>query len=190
MTEIISIIGAPSSGKSVTSAQVYLELHKKDQSAHLVREYAQEHNARHGLIKPFEHVHILGKQVSRVSAFLGKVDYLIEDSPLLLNAFYSELVDGDSLTLECVQKIYEQIKSDGHKIRFFFLDPLEIKEEVGRIHFEPLHEQLKIFVERHFSVCYQRIPVETIERRAELILAPRKVYSPIKTEGSYGLPKG
>ena len=156
MTRIIEIGGAPSAGKSTLAADLYARMSEKGLSVQLSREYACEYAARYGAISRYEHVAILGKQLSRITAFLGKVDYIISDSPLYLNAFYSSLIDDDSLTLNCVRKIYEQILMEGNEIIQINLDPLENIKAAGRIHSNSFQLDIDIdkFLDSNFSLDF------------------------------------
>jgi hypothetical protein len=168
MTLILEIGGAPSSGKSTLAAGLYSKLSEEGYSVQLVREYATEFNARNGSIQPYEHVSILGKQMARMQAFLGKVDILISDSPLYLNSFYSGMVDQKSLTLECVEKIYDQLQCR-HKIKQIFLCPLQNKKAAGRIHekSKEIDESLRLFFAREFLYFFKESHNESSENFKE-----------------------
>lgn len=162
-TSLVEIGGAPSSGKSTLTAALYGSLSEQGYSVQMVREYATEHNARYGGIGPFEHVSILGKQISRIVPFLGKVDYLISDSPLYLNSFYCSMVDEFNLTEGVVKELYKQILAGRTKIIELSLLPRKLEQAVGRIHTEnnKLHENLEAYYNAEFrSLLFGRKTIE------------------------------
>ena len=170
MTTIISLIGAPCSGKSVLAAEIYKTLSMQGLSCQLVREYATEYNARFGGINPYQHVAILGKQTNRMLAFIGKVDFLVTDSCLSLNAFYSRLIDGDSLTKNTVKLIYKKLEQDGHKLKFYHLEPLPLVSAAGRIHDENIKIDACLSFFIHFLSNVNKIKAMPLEDRCKLIV--------------------
>jgi AAA domain len=88
VTKIINLYGGPGIGKSATAAYLYYLLKKSNRSVELVQEYVKEWAWENRNIKPFDQIYFFGKQVRKESMLFGKVDYIITDSPVLLNLCY------------------------------------------------------------------------------------------------------
>lgn len=88
-TIIINLFGGPGSGKSTTAAALFAKLKLRKINCELVSEYAKSlvWEERH---KTFENqFYISAKQDNYLFRLLGKVEVVINDSPLLLGIFYN-----------------------------------------------------------------------------------------------------
>jgi len=88
VTRVINLLGAPGAGKSTAAAGLFYRMKKEFKSVELVTEYAKDliySGAEHRLV---DQAFLFAEQHHRVSRLVGKVDYVITDSPLVLSAFY------------------------------------------------------------------------------------------------------
>lgn len=90
--KVINLFGGPGSGKSGVAAGVYSRLRKQGINIELVREFAKDlyYQDRLKQMMEFQEV-IYAEQNSRLQWLLGKVDYAITDSPILLSAVYPDI---------------------------------------------------------------------------------------------------
>ena len=86
-TQVVSFIGGPGVGKSTSAAGVYYYLKRHGVSCELVREVAKEYYYR-GLLPGDYQEEVSTEQWARVSSLLGKVDYIVQDTSLLLGDIY------------------------------------------------------------------------------------------------------
>ena len=88
MTKIINLIGGPGVGKSTIASGLFSELKQRKVSCEYVSEYAKEvtWEQTHKLLE--NQIHVFSEQFRRQYRLLGQVDYVITDSPLLLNTVY------------------------------------------------------------------------------------------------------
>lgn len=88
MTKIVNLVGGPGTGKSTIATGVFSKLKIEGINCELAAEYAKDvtwegnHNRLNNQIKMF------AEQYTRQFRLLDKVDYVICDSPLILNATY------------------------------------------------------------------------------------------------------
>lgn len=90
MTKIINFIGGPGVGKSTTALGVAYNLKKRRLNIEYVAEYAKDvtWEGTHALLE--NQTHIFSEQFRRQFRLVGKVDFVVTDSPLLLSCVYHE----------------------------------------------------------------------------------------------------
>ena len=125
-TNRILLYGGPSVGKSINSALIFGKLKLKGYNAELVSEYAKELAWSGKKISDlFTQIDIFIHQYKKEQALIGKVDFLVTDSPLMLNAYYSKNDFPIGVAKENLRE------NDFH----FWLTRDEVKfEEFGRVH--------------------------------------------------------
>ena len=94
MTKIINMFGGPGVGKSTTASGLFYCMKKKDMSVEYVSEYAKDitWEGTHSLLE--NQLHVFSEQFRRQWRLLGKVDYVITDSPILLSYVYFGLYNN------------------------------------------------------------------------------------------------
>jgi nicotinamide riboside kinase len=117
-TIIINLYGGPGSGKSTSAAYLYYVLKAAGKNVELVREYVKDWAWEERKISNYDQIYFLGKQVRRESLLYGKVDYVVTDSPVMMNLYYAQrycplsLAEGiRSSTLS----FYRLAAEDGHR---------------------------------------------------------------------------
>lgn len=85
---VINFFGSPGTGKSTTAAGLFHLMKCQYYNVELVTEYAKDlvWSDRQNMFA--EQDYIFAKQNNRLRRLVGKVDYAITDSPLLLGLFY------------------------------------------------------------------------------------------------------
>lgn len=88
MTKVINLFAGPGAGKSTTAAGLFYTMKKQGMSVELVTEYAKDRvwEEHHSVFK--DQLYLLAKQNRKLQRLIGKVDYIITDSPLLLGQYY------------------------------------------------------------------------------------------------------
>jgi molybdopterin-guanine dinucleotide biosynthesis protein len=86
--KVINLYGGPSTGKSTTAAGLFYKMKSAGYKVELVTEYAKDltYDKRHTILKNQEYV--FAKQFSRLRRLKDQVDYVITDSPSLLQLVY------------------------------------------------------------------------------------------------------
>jgi len=86
--KIINLIGAPGSGKSTLRAKLFAEMKIAGYNVEEITEYAKDAvwEERQNLFS--DQLYIFAKQHRRLLRLKDKVDYVITDSPLIMNIAY------------------------------------------------------------------------------------------------------
>ena len=95
-TTVLNLIGGPGIGKSTLAAKIYSELKSHNISCELVREFVKDWAWEERRVKPLDQLYLLGQQCYRESLLYSKVEYIVTDSPLIMNGFYSEYYLSES----------------------------------------------------------------------------------------------
>lgn len=114
-TKVINFYGGPGSGKSTKAAGLYYKMNMAGYSVELINEFAKECVWEDNVPMLKDQLYMLAHQHRKILRLVGKVDYVVTDSPVLLSGIYRELYDGalysdliDQLALECYNK-YDNI---------------------------------------------------------------------------------
>jgi len=89
MSNIITLIGAPSCGKSTLATSVHTELKKLGKNSIFIPEVATDYIAEFGIPnEPIDQLVIFYKQLNDERMFIGSKDFIVCDSSGMLNYFY------------------------------------------------------------------------------------------------------
>lgn len=139
-TVVINAFAGPGAGKTTSCLEITERLKKQGFVAEYVQEYAKElvwNNNLDKLDGSIQHqFEILKEQVSRMDRLQGKVDFIVTDSPVLLNAVY--LKNPNSEYMQSIRNLYGHFNN----YNYFIERNPNIFEQEGRIH--NLSESLKI----------------------------------------------
>ena len=139
MTTILNLYGGPGTGKSTSAAFLFYVLKSLGADVELVREYVKDWAWEKRTIGTYDQLYFLGKQVRRESMLLGKVDWVVTDSPVLIGTYYAQQHSPLSLA-EGVRAstlaYYRQCDDDGHSHVHIFLRRSKPYVAEGRYHTE------------------------------------------------------
>lgn len=90
MTKIINLFGGPGAGKSTTAAGLFYRMKKSGMSVELISEYAKDLVWSESLKVLEDQVYVAAKQNRKQHRLLGKVEWIITDSPIVLSAYYAK----------------------------------------------------------------------------------------------------
>lgn len=131
-TLVISAFGGPGSGKTVACMDICQQLKKRGYNAEYVSEVAKDYVYDENfemLDGTAEHQYeILQEQLKRVDRYIGKVDFVVTDSPILLNGIYNQ-----QLTPEYARTLLEIHGQYNNFVFFVNRDKTQFQQE-GRIH--------------------------------------------------------
>jgi hypothetical protein len=148
-SKLVSIIGAPSSGKSTLAASVHHGLKIRKQNSIFVGEAATDYIAEWGIPDtPVDQIVIFYKQLGRERMYDGSKDWIICDSSSILNYFYfrsrfnSTLSQKDIATINHIQKEILKSLNQWHKI--YYVPPFLEEDEQDGIRYHNKSEIIKL----------------------------------------------
>lgn len=106
MTKIINLLGAPSSGKSVLRAYLYNRLKIESKlKIEEVTEFAKDLVYENPSLLE-DQFYVTAEQHRRIRRLIGKVDIVINDSPIILGAIYNQTLP--SIWNKFLAELYQQ----------------------------------------------------------------------------------
>lgn len=131
-TLVISAFGGPGSGKTVACMDICQQLKKRGYNAEYVSEVAKDYvyDENYKMLDgSAEHQYeMLQEQLKRVDRYMGKVDFVVTDSPILLNGIYNK-----QLSPEYEQTLLQLHDQYNNFVFFVNRDESHFQSE-GRIH--------------------------------------------------------
>jgi len=88
-TIVINFFGGPGVGKSTIAAQLFTMMKKRGMDCELVTEFAKDKVWEENKEAFKNQLYLTGKQYYKITRCLGKVKYVITDSPILLGGCYN-----------------------------------------------------------------------------------------------------
>lgn len=130
----INLFGRPGVGKSTVAAHIYHRMKVRNLRVELVNEYVKAWAYTGRQIRSFDQVYIFGKQLNAEDRLLfhSGLDYVIADSPVLIQCCYAALADDPVRhALRQLVRLFDQKFTPLN----IFLDSPPIKhEDEGRFH--------------------------------------------------------
>lgn len=161
-TTIINLYGGPGTGKSTSAAYLYYLSKLESKNVELVREYVKDWAWEKRPINTYDQIYFLGKQVRRESMLYGKVDYVVTDSPVMMNLYYAQRYCPHSLSegiRSATLSFYKQAVDDGHKHLHVFLKRIKPYISEGRYQTKEEAVEIDLGVKR----VLEDLKVSTIE---------------------------
>jgi len=115
---IINIFGAPCSGKSTAAAGLFSMLKREGKSVEFVTEHAKDCVWDENWVMMNNQIKMFGEQYHRIWRLKDKVDFVVTDSPLLLNLVYGKGKMSDTMWVIFRQLVIAAVYEFG---RFDFL---------------------------------------------------------------------
>lgn len=150
-TTILNLYGGPGTGKSTSAAYLYYLLKKDGINVELVREYVKDWAWEKRPITTYDQIYFLGKQVRRESMLYGKVNYIVTDSPVMMNLFYAQKYCPVSLAegiRSATLSFYRQATEDGHRHIHIFLNRTKPYIGEGRYQTESEARDMDVGIKR------------------------------------------
>lgn len=142
-----SSYGSPGTGKSTIAAQLFSLLKWNKIRCELVTEYAKELVWEERGVTIKNQLYIFSKQHHKIFKLLGKVDYIISDSPLLLSGFYAMKNDYDNpFFIDLIKHEFDKDETID-----IFLKRTKEYDTVGRIHTEEESNQYSIEIKKYLD---------------------------------------
>jgi thymidylate kinase len=151
-TTIINIFGGPGAGKSTAAALLFARMRMKGISCEYIPEFAKELSRANDMESIENQFYVSAIQYHRQYRLLGKVDYIVTDSPVLTGIVY------DQLNLKGFREILADIQNRSSSINILLIrDESKEYETEGRHHTGFEAEQLDGDIEKllqKYNVSY------------------------------------
>lgn len=151
MTQVINLFGAPGAGKSTLAAKLFALMKESYMNVELVTEYAKDLHYDGVKNEDYEQSIVFAEQHKRVKRLIGKVDFVITDSPLMLSAFYSLKTDYPASFADFALELSQRYNNINLLIkRNHQYDPSgRFQDEAGS---DAIHEELELYLnENHIK---------------------------------------
>lgn len=154
-TKIINLIGGPCSGKSTISAGLFYSLKKEGYNTEMALEYVKDKVWEESYNVLNDQVYILGQQFHKLYILNGKVDFVITDSPLIMQIHYNKinLPNFSSFTIDCFNQF--------NNINYYIERNEQNFSECGRMHSFSESKEIDsslIKIMNDFNIKYKVIP--------------------------------
>jgi nicotinamide riboside kinase len=169
-TTIINLYGGPGAGKSTGAVYLFHKLKTQGENAELVREYVKEWVWTARKFSTYDQIYFLGKQTRQESLLFGKVDWIVTDSPVMMNLYYAQKYCPPVISegvRACTLAYYHQAEDDGHKHVHVFLNRTKPYLSHGRFQNEDEAKEIDDDVKkvlRHLKVPF----IETTSEAQDL----------------------
>lgn len=178
-TIVINAFAGPGAGKTTSCLEIAEKLKKQGFVTEYVQEYAKElvwdNNLEllNGSMK--NQLTILQEQLKRIDRLYGKVDFIVTDAPVLLNATY--LSKQNTEYAKAVQQIYGQFDN----FNYFVKRDASTFEQEGRIHtleqslqidrqLQSTLDTLNLYYRTYTHSTIDKVVTDAIRYRAEKLL--------------------
>lgn len=175
--KIICLHAGPGAGKSTICAGLFYFLKVRHYNAEMNREYIKEWVWEGRNLRTGDQTYLFAKQSRRERIYIEQgLDFIVTDSPLLLNYFYGQKYDPYEQKYGTIPKMLENhhkfCKEHGYKVEHFFINRPDSYDPTGR--YQSKEESLQCDREikdllKEFNVNFHE--VQTGENTVEEILA-------------------
>ncbi len=139
MTIIVNLYGGPGTGKSTNAARIFATLKDFGLDVEYVPEYIKNWVWENRKISQLDQYYFFGNQVRSELKLMGRVDFIVTDSPVALAGFYANLAGTESQKKAfpiMVMGYLADIEAMGHCNTHYFLKRVKPFNPNGRIHTE------------------------------------------------------
>lgn len=163
-TTYINLFAGPGSGKSTTAAGLFSRLKLAGRSAELITEFAKDLTWEENTWALSNQYYVWAMQLMRQKRVLGKVDWAVTDSPILMQLIYHEMYYDRHLGAEYAAHLGEAIRTSfiGFKSLNYFVERGETYDPVGR---NQTHEESKVIDRKIKAMLVSlNVPFRAVQR--------------------------
>lgn len=130
----INLFGRPGIGKSTVAAHIYHQMKIRGLKVELINEYVKSWAYMGRPIRSFDQVYVFGKQINAEDRLLfhSKLDYIIADSPILIQCCYAQL--SNDPVRHALRQLVRLFDQQFAPLNVFLDSPTEQHQDEGRFH--------------------------------------------------------
>lgn len=163
VTRILNFFSGPGAGKSTTKAGTFFLMKSQGVRAVQIEEYATEKSVEEDWATLADQSKVTSEQEKRQRRYLGKVDWVLTDSPLVLGVLYAQ---GEHATKAFHQEVWDLF--DSYQNVNIWLDRVKPYQQYARHHDEDEARELDVRLQK---LVFGRIDFVTPGD----VLAPQRV---------------
>ena len=167
----INLFGCPGAGKSVLAHELFVHFKKNGVNCEVVNELAREWAYIDRPIKSMDQVYLFSSQMNREDTLLirNKAEFIITDSPIILNAFYGVL--ADPFLKDAYIKFANRFEERFESINIFCQPNKDyVFHNEGRFHSQEQAVELSNNMLLFLNECIDKIYVLENENRLQQVL--------------------
>lgn len=155
-TKIINLFAGPGAGKSTTAHGIMHTLKREGVNCEYVHEIAKLLTWEKRFDELAIQEYVFGKQLKLIETLIGKVDYIVSDSPLLLSAVY-----GEKLGLPWYNHVADKFRSFDNMNYFIYRSTTRPYQPKGRN--QNLNEAKQLDSDILHILDIEQIPFEHVD---------------------------
>lgn len=139
MTTIINLFAGPGVGKSTIAAKTFALMKERGLNAELVTEYVKTWAWEKRTPVATDQFYLFGKQTRREALLVGRVDFVVTDSPSLIAAYYTQLFGEPSTAVlfrAMALEYRRMLEAQGHRFADVWLTRRKAYDARGRFQTE------------------------------------------------------
>lgn len=153
MTLIVNLWGGPGSGKSTTAAGLFARMKLAGAKVELAHEFAKEVVYKGDLDTLEDQWYVTGHQANRLRRLVGKVDFVINDSPLPLGIVYAKPPFTRDWFTEAIWGLYDTFRNTN-----FWIQRVRPYAQYGRVQSEAEAHEVDITLKDIYRQANTRHP--------------------------------
>jgi hypothetical protein len=126
-TRVLNLYGGPGSGKSTAAAGTFFLMKANRIECELVQEYAKDKTYEENWSTLSDQFYVIAKQSHRLQRLLGRVDWIITDSPLPLGIMFAQGPFKEPWFEDAIMSLYDTYENIDVRI-----DRVKVYERYGR----------------------------------------------------------
>lgn len=153
---LISLLGAPGSGKSTFAAKLFSALKENGVSCEFVTEFVKEKVYEENKTVFNDQFFVLANQAYKLNTVSKCVDVIVQDGSILLSKLYYK--EG-YISYETFEKCVDEIDKSYYNIRLY-AESFDEYQENGRIHTREESRELEELIKQKFNFDYTVVEVK------------------------------
>lgn len=169
--KVINLYGGPGTGKSTVAALLFAKFKNMGLNTELVTEYVKGWVYDNRTPVMYDQYYFFAKQMRREYSLFNHIDYIVTDSPMLMNGYYSSLYgtkeEGELFEKMCKTYFKRCKTEDNVEHIHIFLKRVKPFNQIGRFQNEERSKEMDLEIFNYLTNI--NIPLISIDANEESI---------------------